>query len=67
MTREPRHDAPLLTVLAWAAVVVPLGFLVWLTYLTGTWMGGGVVGGLFSVVVTAGSCLAIWAWKRGRR
>jgi hypothetical protein len=64
---EGAERAPVLTALAWAVVILPLASIVWLTYLTGTWMGGGVVGGLLSVLVTAGFFLGAWALRRRRR
>ena len=63
----PRDHAPVQTTLAWAIVVVPLAIVAWLTYLTGTWMGGGVLGGLLSVVVTLGMVIGAWALNRNRR
>ena len=65
--RRSPEASPVITVLAWLAVILPIGGLAWLTYVTGTWMGGGVVGGLLSVATTAGFCVLMWAWRRRRR
>ena len=60
------HDAPWITALAWAAVIVPLGLLVAGTYVIGTWTGG-VIGGVVSVVSTLVLCGAVWGFRRSRR
>jgi hypothetical protein len=55
-----------LTVLAWAAVIVPFALLVWGTYVIGTWTGG-MIGGVVSVATTVVIGLVIWAFRRSRQ
>jgi hypothetical protein len=62
----PSEAGAWLTVLAWAAIVVPLALLAWGTYVIGTWTGG-VIGGVLSVASTVVVGLAIWAFRRSRR
>jgi hypothetical protein len=62
---EPREDGTWITVLAWAAVLVPFALLVWGTYLIGTWTGG-TIGGVLSVASTVAIGIVIWAYRRSR-
>ena len=62
----PREGGAWITVLAWAAVLVPFALLVWGTYVIGTWTGG-VIGGVLSVVTTVVIGVLIWLFRRSRR
>jgi hypothetical protein len=65
--RPQREEAGVwLTMLAWAAVLVPFALLVWGTYVIGTWTGG-TIGGVLSVVTTVIIGLVIWGYRRSRR
>lgn len=52
-------------------VYVPLALLLALTYWVGTFkmlgMGGGVGGGLISVLSTAATVAVIWFWRKNHR
>lgn len=66
---EPEADAygnPAVRVLAHALVWVPLLIVLWIAYVSGTWIGG-VGGGVLSVVSTVATVGVIWVWNRARR
>ena len=56
--------APVLTVLAWLVVIVPLAVIAVLAYIIGTWAGGGMIGGLLSLVSTAAMAGLMWLAAR---
>ena len=60
----PEDRAPVLTALAWLVVVIPLVLVAALAYVIGTWAGGGVVGGLLSLLSTAGVAGFMWMTRR---
>ena len=64
------YESGWVRVISHALIWVPLGLVVVLAYVSGTWIGG-VAGGLFSVVSTVLTALGVWAWrrffKRGRK
>lgn len=55
------YESPAIVVIGWLIVGIPAAALVSIAYYTGTWMGGGLVGGIFSVVTTGGM---VWLLSR---
>ena len=47
---------------------VPVVFVLWLAYISGTWLGGGWLMGVASVASTLLTIVLLWAWgKRKKR
>ncbi len=65
---DDMYESPVIAVIGWLIVGIPAAALVFVAYYTGTWMGGGLLGGIFSVVTTGGM---VWLLsrraKKGRR
>jgi hypothetical protein len=57
------YESAWVRVISHALIWAPLGLVVVLAYVSGTWIGG-VAGGVFSVVSTVLTALGIWAWRR---
>jgi hypothetical protein len=61
---DEMYDSPVIAIIGWLIVGIPAVALIALAYWTGTWLGGGLLGGAFSVVSTG--ALVYFMWRRGR-
>jgi hypothetical protein len=59
------YESPAVRVISHALVWVPVALVVWLAYVSGTWMGGWTMGVLsvVSAVLTVG---VLWLWIKAR-
>jgi len=64
---DEMYNSPVIAVIGWLIVGIPAAALIGLTYWTGTWMGGGLLGGTLSVLVTGGLVYALWDRARRKR
>jgi hypothetical protein len=53
-------------IFAAALIWVPVALVVWLAYITGTWLGGGWVMGVLSVVSTVATVGVLWLFVKVR-
>ena len=62
---DEMYNSPTFVVIGWLIVGIPAVALIALVYWTGTWMGGGLLGGTLSLVTTA---LIVWfMWDRAKK
>jgi hypothetical protein len=57
---DEMYRSPVIAVIGWLIVGIPAAALIAITYWTGTWMGGGLLGGTLSVLVTGGVVWYMW-------
>jgi Flp pilus assembly protein TadB len=54
-------------VVSHALIWVPAAAVVWLAYVSGTWLGGGWIMGVLSVVSTLATFGVLWLWMKVRK
>jgi hypothetical protein len=64
--KRDAYESPVIRVVSHALFWVPVVFLVWFAYVSGTWMGGWV-GGVLSVASTVLTIGVLWLWYRMRQ
>jgi hypothetical protein len=62
---DEMYNSPVITAIGWLIVGIPAVALIAVTYWTGTWMGGGLLGGILSVLVTG--AIVYFMWDRARK
>lgn len=50
-----------------ALVWIPVALVIWFAYVSGTWLGGGWVMGVVSVISTALTVAGLWLWYGMRK
>ncbi|HMC03254.1 MAG TPA: hypothetical protein VKI23_03950 [Cellulomonadaceae bacterium] len=69
MTTDPdqMYTSPVLAAIGWLIVGIPAAALIAVVYWTGTWLGGGLLGGALSVLSTGALVWFMWKRRLGRR
>ena len=69
MTTDPdeMYTNPVIAVIGWLIVGIPAAALIAFLYWTGTWLGGGLLGGTLSVLSTGAFIWFVWRRPRGGR
>jgi hypothetical protein len=67
--KRDAYESPAVRAISHALVWVPLALIVVFAYVSGTWLGGGWVMGVLSVLSTVLTVAILWVWyrRKGRR
>lgn len=67
--KRDAYESPAVRAVSHALIWVPVALIVAFAYVSGTWLGGGWVMGVLSVLSTALTVGILWVWyqRKGRR
>jgi Flp pilus assembly protein TadB len=60
------YESPVVRVLSHAIIWIPIIFVVWFAYWSGTWIGGPIAG-VISLVLTAGTVVVVWVFRKAHK